>query len=91
MLFGKDDKYESMMQSLTSELCTVAINNISAAANISDHTDLLESLFTLLSQIIKKVPKLLACVDSVSLIQCGEEGSYSFIGFSYFLEGSQPD
>lgn len=60
------------MQSLISELCSVAMTTVSSSPNISDQTDLLEAVFTLLSQIIKKVPKLILCVDSVSLMQCGK-------------------
>ncbi|KAL0277773.1 UNVERIFIED_CONTAM: hypothetical protein PYX00_004941 [Menopon gallinae] len=70
LLFGQNEEYEPMMQSLTNELCTVTVTTLSSSPNISDHTELIESLFTFLSHIIKKVPKLFIYLDAASLLQC---------------------
>lgn len=78
------------MQTLTNELCAVAMAKVSSAQNLSDHSDLLEALFTFLAQIIKKIPKLIICTDTVSLFQCGKVFASVFIklifnNFFFFL------
>ncbi|KAK6640059.1 hypothetical protein RUM43_008336 [Polyplax serrata] len=69
-LFGKDEKYQPIMQSLTNELCSVAMGSLASAQNLSDHTDMLEALFEYLSQVVRRVPKLIMCTDTAVLFQC---------------------
>lgn len=76
-MFGRDNECASLMQELlkaivntTLQMCSQLTNN----SQLSEKTDVLESFFTMLAQLFKKVPHLIQSsgIDLGALFQCGK-------------------
>lgn len=79
ILFGKEELYTETMGLLMYELVSVTLHMCARLTEnnqnrLSEQADVLDSFFSMMSQITKKNPKLLLSqgVDTTALFQCGK-------------------
>lgn len=82
-MFGKEEAYSETMQTLMYEivsitLCMCACLTENGTNQLSEQPDVLEAFFNMMSQVIKKNPKLMLApgVDATAVFQCGKKLNY---------------
>ncbi|XP_049782122.1 importin-13 [Schistocerca cancellata] len=63
ILFGRDTEHTQMIHSLVTDICRISMTFCFSSPSTSEHCDVIESFFNLLSQLIKKIPKLFLMMD----------------------------
>lgn len=99
ILFGKEDQFLNVNQQLLHEIVNTSLQmcaNVSATSDLSDKADVLEAFFSMMANLVKKVPQLInkSGIDTAAIFQCGksvEQKSHSKIIVCLFFSCSVLD